>query len=574
VQIALFGIINPMKRFRWQFLIIFLTGIVIGVLLLIGEPGKTSPIISAPSAGGTYVEALIGSLQRLNPVLDYYNSVDRDIDRLIFSSLIKFDSRGFPVADLAENWGVSHDGTIYNINLRAGAKWHDGTAITTEDVAFTVDLLKNGGTVVPSDLQKFWSDVTVNVLSPTAMQFILPEPFAPFIDYLNFGILPKHILDGIKIDALVDQPFNLQPVGSGPYRFDSLIIEDGKIAGVVLKAYDGYYLQRPFINEIDFRYYPDGSSAFNAYKEGKVQGINKVSTDILTDVMNDHTLSLYAGRDPQLCIILFNLKDSTAPYLQDVIVRKALYTALDRQGMINTLMDGQGIVADGTIFPGTWAYYENVTKVNYDPDAAKNMLIEDGYALPGESGSVRTKNGTSIIFTLLYPDDAVHQQLAQYIQKNWESLDIRVEIKAVPYDQLLTEYLDKRTFQAALVDLNFARTPDPDPYPFWDQSEATGGQNYTQWDNRLVSEYLENARITNDVDTRAKLYRNFQVVFTQELPALPLFYPVSTYAVSQQIQGISFGPLFDTSDRFSTVTQWYLIANASSPLVETPTAVK
>lgn len=574
VQIALFGIINPMTKFRWQFLIIFLTGIVIGVLLLIGEPGKSSPIISAPSAGGTYVEALIGSLQRLNPVLDYYNAVDRDVDRLIYSSLIKFDDRGFPVTDLAESWGVSRDGTIYNISLRSGAKWHDGIPVTTEDVAFTIDLMKNGGTVVPEDLQKFWSDIQVNIFTPTEMQLILPEPYAPFVDYLSFGILPKHLLEGIKIDELIDQPFNLQPVGSGPYRFDSLIIEEGQIAGVVLKANDDYYLQRPFINEIDFRYYADETTAFNAYKEGKVQGINAVSAEILPEAMNDHSLFLYTGRDPQLSLVLFNLEDSSVPFLKDETIRKALLTGLDRQGMINVLMNGQGIIADGVIFPGTWAYYENLPRVNYDPEAAKNMLIEDGYVLAGESDTVRSKNGTAIIFTLIYPDDPLHQQLAQFIQMDWEQLDIRVEIKAVPYDQLLGDYLDKRSYQAALVDLNFSRTPDPDPYPFWDQSEATGGQNYTQWNNRLVSEYLENARITNDIEARAKYYRNFQVVFSKELPALPLFYPVSTYAVSQQVQGISIGPMFDSSDRFSNVTQWYLIAGTSSSLVETPTVEK
>jgi peptide/nickel transport system substrate-binding protein len=563
-----------MKKFRWQFLIIFLTGIVIGVLLLIGEPGKTNPFISAPSVGGTYVEGLVGSLQRLNPVLDFYNSVDRDIDRLVFSSLIKFDSRGLPVSDLAETFKSSYDGTIYNITLRSNATWHDGIPVTTEDVAFTVDLLKNGGTVVTSDLQKFWSEITVNLLTPTSMQFILPEPFAPFLDYLSFGILPKHLLEGKTTDALIDEPFNLQPIGSGPYRFDSLIIEDGKIAGVVLKAFDGYYLQRPYINEIDFRYYPDSESAFIAYKEGKIQGISTVSTKVITELMADHSLSLYSGRIPQLSIILFNLKEPTAIFLQDVNIRKALLMALNRQNMIDTILSGQGIIADGPIFPGTWASYENLPRVGYDPDTAKTLLIEEGYVLPSDGGSVRSKNGNGIIFTLLYPDDQVHQQIAQYIQKNWEALNIQVEIKAVPYDQLINEYLPKRSYQAALVDFNYSRSPDPDPYPFWDQAEATGGQNYSQWDDRLVSEYLENARITDDVGDRAKLYNNFQVRFSQEQPALPLFYPVSTYAVSQQVQGISLGPLLDTSDRFATVTQWYLIANAPAQIVETPTAVK
>ena len=91
----------------------------------------------------------------------------------------------------------------------------------------------------------------------------------------------------------------------------------------------------------------------------------------------------------------------------------------------------------------------------------------------------------------------------------------------------------------------------------------------------MASDYLEQARITVDLVERASLYRNFQVVFAEELPALPLFYPVYTYAVSQQVQGIQIGPLFDSSDRFITITDWYLVGpqrNAqSTDQISTPT---
>jgi len=142
-------------------------------------------------------------------------------------------------------------------------------------------------------------------------------------------------------------------------------------------------------------------------------------------------------------------------------------------------------------------------------------------------------------------------------------------LEAVPYDILLNERLANRDFQAALVDINLARSPDPDPYPFWDQVQATSGQNYTQWDNKMASDYLENARITLDITERARLYRNFQAIFTEELPALPLFYPVYNYAVDTQVQGIRMGPLFDASDRFSSITDWFLQARRSTPLPET-----
>ncbi len=557
-----------MKRFRWQLIIIFLTGIIIGALLLIEQPNIRT-LVGEPGAGGTYTEGLIGSLQRLNPLLDSYNQVDKEVDRLIFSRLISFDSRGIPIGDLAESWEVSKDGIIYNVFLRDNARWHDGATVTGDDVIFTVDLMRNGGSIIPADIQEFWASIEVSSPSPLLVQFILPGPFAPFLDYLSFGILPEHILGGETIETIVDHPFNLQPIGSGPYQFNRLIVEDGQIVGVVLNSFTDYFSKQAYINEISFRYYPDALSALNALQEGKLQGIGEVETGILQNVSKMDDMALYSSRKPILSIIFLNLNNQNVSYLQDVNVRKALYLAIDRRSIINDLYKGQAISANGVIFPGTWAYFENSPQYEYDLTAAEDLLTESGYTLTGGTDGVRNKDGVGIVFTLLCPDNEEHQQLAQMIQAQWEKLDIQVEIQSVPYDELINDHLTTRDYQAALVDLNFSNTPDPDPYPFWDQANITGGQNYSQWDNRLASEYLENARVTSDLETRTKLYKNFQVVFHKELPALPLFYPVYTFTVNRQVQGISTGPIMDTSDRFATILDWYLVLNAPNQLIET-----
>ena len=149
-----------MKKLRWQLIIIFLTGIVVGVLLLVEQP-EAPTLVAEPVEGGIYTEALIGAPQRLNPMLDYYNPVDRDVDSLIFSGLIKFDDRAVPQPDLVETWGISKDGTIYNFELRSNIKWHDGEPLTSDDVLFTIGLIQNGAPIIPEDLQTFWNDVEV-----------------------------------------------------------------------------------------------------------------------------------------------------------------------------------------------------------------------------------------------------------------------------------------------------------------------------------------------------------------------------------------------------------------------------
>jgi len=236
----------------------------------------------------------------------------------------------------------------------------------------------------------------------------------------------------------------------------------------------------------------------------------------------------------------------------------------NRQYIVDKLLGGQGIIADGPLFPGTWAYYDGVEHIDYDANGAVNLLKENGYVIPASGGNVRQKDGKPLELTLGYPDDAQHKAIAEELKQNWDAIGFDVTLQAVPYDELISTDLQSRNYQAALVDLNLTQTPDPDPYPFWHQSEATGGQNYSQWDNRTASEYIEQARVTTDLDTRARLYRNFQVVFDKELPSLPLYYPVYSFGVSDQVRGVQVPPLFDFSDRFANISQWYMITRRAA----------
>jgi peptide/nickel transport system substrate-binding protein len=548
-----------MKSIRWQLIIILVAGVLVGALLLSGQSGfrLVSP---SPAKGGTYTEALLGGLQRLNPLLDYYNQPDRDVDRLVFSGLLRFDTRGEVQPDMAEKWGVSMDGLTYNFDIHPKAAWHDGKPVTSEDVVFTVNMMRDSASVLPEDLKSLWRGVEVIALSEKSLQFQLAEAFAPFKDYLTFGILPKHLLGGFSYTDIVNASFNIQPIGSGPYRFDKLIIEDGRIKGVALKANENYYGQVPFISQVVFRYFPDGPLAYSAYVKGEVQGIGEIGFDILRQGLANPNLSLYSIRKPQIAMVLFNLKNNEIKFLQDKVIRRALLTGLNRRSLIDRVYSGQGIIASVPLLPGSWAYYDGLTPVDFDPQKAMDLLKQQGYVLANAGDTVRAKQGTALNFELLHPQDAIHQAIAEAIQADWAKIGVAVTLKAIPYDLLVLDHLQPLSYQAALVDLNFANAPDPDPYPFWDISQVGGGQNYSQWENRIVSEYLEQARVSQDFDERAKLYRNFQVLYMDELPALPLFYPVYNYAVDKTVQAIRLGPFFDPSDRFFNISSWFLLS--------------
>lgn len=547
-----------MKKLRWQILVVAVTIVIVALLLLSQQPVS---VITLPEAapGGIYTEALVGSMGRLNPMLDWSNSADRDVDRLIFSGLIRFDSRGLPQPDLADSWGASADGTTYNFSIRQNAVWHDGQPVTSDDVLFTIEMIKSAGSLFPQDVKDLWTQVEIKRLDDKTFQINLPEPFAPFLDYATFGVLPKHLLETIPADQLATAEFNLNPIGSGPYKFDRLMTEGGQITGVVLVPNSDYFIQPPFIEQVVFRYYPSSAAAFAAYQQGEVLGVSQLTNDVLGAALEEPTLSVYTSRLPQMGMVFLNNNNPNAPFLGNANVRRALLLGVNRNIIVSHILKGQAVIANGPILPGSWAYYDEIEQLEYDPDAATALLKQEGYIVPAGGGDVRAKDGQFLTFTLIHPDDTIHTQIAQAIQSDWALIGVRIDLQSVGYDSLVNDFLSTRNYMAALADLNTSRTPDPDPYLFWHQSEATGGQNYSQWDNRTASEFLETARTAADFSERARLYRNFQVVFTKDMPSLPLYYPVYSYGVDVQVQGVQVAPMYDVSDRLALITEWYLV---------------
>jgi len=554
-----------MKKFRWQLIIILVTGLIVGILLLVqqGNPLLESDNTPQPLSGGVYTEGLVGDFQRLNPFLDIYNQVDRDIDRLIFNGLIKFDLSGTAKPDLAETWGISQDGTLYNFSLRSDLYWHDGQPLTTRDVAYTVDLLKSESSLIPVDLQKFWSEITVNILSDSLIQFALPEAFSPFLDYLAFGILPEHLLGNVSLDEMIDNPFNLAPIGSGPYKFDRLLIEDKRITGIVLIANKAYFGGQPYLNEIVFRYYPTPEMLWQAYQDGEVEGLASISSDTLQPVLAEPNLNIYSATQPIVTIVYLNLNNPEVSFFQDSGFRRALLMAIDRQRIVNNIFSGQAVMANGPILSGNWAYYDEIEQIGYSPERTLQEFSQLGIAVNEDDGKLETEDNQIVKFSLLCPDSQIHQDIAARLVSDWAQVGVEVEIVIKPYSEVIAD-LELRDYQAAIVDIDLSDSPDPDPYPFWGQAQIQGGQNYAQWNNRSASEFLEQARISTNYDDRIRLYRNFQVLFQQELPSLPLISPIYNYAISSKIYGVYIGPFYDESDRFFTVNSWYILVDQNT----------
>lgn len=558
-----------MRHIRWQ-LLIAIGGLILVVGLLLGQSPDSETAAPQPVRGGTYSEALVGSPGRLNPVLDYANQADRDVDRLIFSGLVRFDSRGLPEPDLAESWSVSADATLYTFQLRDDAVWHDGEPVTADDVIYTFSKLQDPTYPGASDLAEMWQQIQVVRLDSRTVQFQLPEPFAPFFDYLSLGLLPDHLLRGVSAVDLIDHPYNLEPVGTGPFRFEGYILEDGEIRGISLTAFEDYYGDRPYLDRVDLRYYPDEASAFEAYRSGAVLGASSVGEEVIVDALAIPTLNVHTAALPRMTLVFLNLRNGEVPFFTEKKVRQALLLAVNRQWIIDQVLAGQGTVAIGPILPSSWAFSQGIEPWEYSPERAGALLDEAGWTLPagatpGTPEYVRASEEAPLAFELLHPDDASHTQIAQALQVSWAAIGVQVTLIPMDAEELLEAHLAPREYEAALTDLNLSRSPDPDPYPFWHDSQAETGQNYGGFEDRNIGIWLEQARITTDFAERADLYQSFQHRFKDQVPALLLFHPVYSFAIDASVQGVTMGPLLDPSDRFASITAWYLLVRRELP---------
>ena len=369
-----------MRHLRWQLVIAILGLLLIGGLL-VGKSQHAVEVADVPAPGGAYTEALIGAAHAFNPLLDSSNPVDRDVDRLLFSGLTQFDAVGRPVPNLA-NWIISDDELSYTFVLRADARWHDGQPVTAADVAFTVGLLQDPGYPGPADVAKLWQSVTYKIENAQTISFTLPEPYAPFLDYTSFGLLPAHLLSGTSAAQLPNLPFNSAPVGTGPFSFVGLTGQAGDVTGVRLSAFEAYRGAKPLLNDVVFKFYPDETAALAAYKAGDVLGISHIDADHLEQALELPNLGIYSSLMPQYSLIFLNLQNPDLPFFQDKRVRQALLRGLNRSGMISQFLNGQAVLASSPILPGSWAYDSNLPVAAYDPAGAGQLLDAAGWVIP------------------------------------------------------------------------------------------------------------------------------------------------------------------------------------------------
>ena len=533
---------------------IFTIAILFSISFLIGSFYRDITKIT-PAQGGVYVEALAESPHNFNPVLST-NDADRDVTRLIFSSLLKYNERGELAPDLASSYSVSKDGKTYTIKLKDGVTWHDGEPLSSEDIIFTIDAVQNSEYASP--LRNSWQGIKVEAVSENTVVFTLKTPYAAFTQNLALlGILPKHVWKEVVPQNFPLAEFNLKPIGAGPYKFVKLQKDSlGRIISVNLSANENYFAGAPNIKNIILKFYLSEEEAVSAFNRKEVDGL------LLQTAQNK---SQVRGLDNSRVFLLPSLRiyglflNTEHKLLGAEYIRKAVNYAIDREEILNKIFSNDGKIAVGPIPPALPGSSPNLAGYYFDPKKTIEILEKNKW-IKNEVGIYEKKIGqdketTPLKFSIITTKSI--QLAATMIRDYLKNVGIESELKIMSLGELQQNYLKNKNYDAILIGESY--TGAADPYVFWHGAAIKDpGLNLSLYNNKKVNKILEDARLISDPAKRASKLEEFQNLVLGDAPAVFLYSPNYIYVVKNNIKNINLTQLNISSARYSKINEWYI----------------
>jgi len=485
-------------------------------------------------------------------LLSSSNETDADMARLIYSGLFKYDSEGKISPDLATSYDLSDDKTTYTVHLRENVAWHDGEAFDASDVAFTINLLSDPS--FKSPLRNNWQGIATSVLDSHTLQFKIDTPYAGFLSNLIFGILPKHLWNAITPDNFSLNPLNLKPIGTGPYKYDSVQKDsNGNVVAYKLVSNPNYFTGKPYISKMTFNFYVDEDTALSALNRKEIMGIGGLSSEKINDIKVQKSTAIYKLDLPRYFAVFFN-QTKSVPVASDE-VRQALSLATNRQEIIDKVLDGNGHSVYSPFLPGMIGYSPDTAQAEFNVDKANQLLDEKGWNKNGDG--IREKNGTALKIHLITTDWGELTQTADILKSQWGKIGVQVNIDSLSISDVQENYIRPREYEALLFGQVVGA--DPDPYSFWHSSEKKDpGLNLSLFGDSISDKLIEDGRMQFDSGKRAQDYIDLQKIIATEIPAIFLYSPNYAYPVSKNVQGIELKNLISPSGRFSDANTWFI----------------
>lgn len=480
------------------------------------EENKNEENLSTQTQDNKLIIAM-NTTTTLNPLYNTQANVEQAL-YLIFSPLINIEEDGSISDNLAQSWVVNEDQTVVTVTLKSGLKWHDGEAVTSDDVIFTLNQIAS---IADCPYKQATENIQViEKIDDTTFKIVYRQSFSGVLQTLFFPVIPEHIYNVEN-----NQDMSIKPVGSGPYMYDSMT----PLKAVYLKANPNYFNGKPNIETIQINLIPDEVSGLYSFKQGLIDMVYTSETE-----WGKYTNS--SSREPYemvSSIYEFMGVNFNKPMFQSAAVRNALVYALDREEIVKLYYLEHAVITDTPISPKSYLYNKNLETKQYDKEKARYLLAEQGYELDEQTGYM-TRDGKTFSFTLMVNKENTDRlKVAQAMQKMYADVGIDMQIEQVDKETYLSRLAAKQ-FDAFLggwqlsyaLDLSFA----------FHSSSILGGDNYVSYKDEKMDELLQQAFLAKH-EGIYDAYNALQEYFVEMTPYISLYFKKSVLMMKDTIGG-------------------------------------
>lgn len=550
----------------FSFLIIILT---ISTFLILNNLNERF-LVEIPERGGELSEGSIGSPRLINPLLAI-SETDRDLTSLVYSGLMRATQNNTLIPDLAEKYEVSEDNLEYTFYLKENAVFHDGTPVTADDVVFTIITAQNPELKSPK--RSNWEGVSIEKVDDRKIIFRLKQTYAPFLQNMTLGILPKHIWQEVEINQFNLTIFNTEPIGSGPYKIKSLKKDKiGIPKSYTLESFENFVLGEPYIKRLSFYFAKNQTELLELYRDGKIEAIHNISPDLA------QKLQLEGARienfpSPRIFGIFFNSDEASV--LNNNTVRKALDMATPKDVILEEVLAGFGSEISGPVpnyILGEKALEIETEKLSPEErlKKAEEILTEAGWEKNEEGVLIlETKEEKKMLsFSIATANVPELVQAAEKVIESWKAIGVEVKLEKFESSDLNSNVIRPRKYSALLFGMIIGR--DLDFYAFWHSSQRNDpGLNIAKYANIEVDKILEDLREIKEPDLISEKLLAFSKEINKDVPAVFLYTPEFIYVLPYKIKGVEIKNIITSEERFLNIHKWFIYTDKIWKILET-----
>ncbi len=492
--------------------------VVVSILVL----GIIGTAAAQPSYGGTLRVGLADDPPQLDPHLTASNA-SRTVLHNIFATLVEIDENLVIVPGLAEAWSVSDDGLTYTFELRPDVRFHDGTPVDAEAVAYNFARMRDPAVGSPRGSELVFVD-TVTVTGDLTFEVGMSQPFAAFLPAL--ASWTGMMVSPTAVETHGDT-FGEVLTGAGPFSFVEQVRDDR----VVLERNDDYFREGlPYLDGVIYRPFVDGDSRILNLESGAIHIINTVPGRNVAALQGhpDITLSSIGGLGYRGFYVNTESQD-----LGDRERRRAVSACIDRQVIVDTVFGDAAVPGASPFSPATWVVDLSDPVPPRDLEFARQMLQEAG-------------DPQGFRFTMLITPDEESIRVASIMAAMCAEVGITIDLQQVEFGTILAR-MGEGNYTAAQIELSPRNDPDLSAFP-WFHSSAT---NWGRLQNAELDDLLTRARAAVDQAERRELYRQVNEVLNVELPYVFLYHMAEMKAYRSEVQGYRHIP--DSMMRFEDV---------------------